>query len=129
MREALKPGDDDEDPAVAIAREHASYILGTMVGLRELSGFAQGYTGYQGPAGAGMFASAGRLVQQTQQALKAEGSEGLDEAFWKALNDTAGILFHYPAAQVGRTIDGVAALTEGKTENPVALLGGGPKDE
>ena len=48
---------------------------------------------------------------------------------WKALNDTAGIVLHYPANQTRRTLEGMIALMEGTTKNPVALLVGPPKDE
>jgi len=113
---------DDEDPLEGLVRHNLSYLMGTMLGLRELSGAVEGYFGYEGPAGARVFASSTRLVKQVEQGE-------LDAAFWKALNDTAGAVFHYPAGQVRRTLEGMAALMEGRTENPVALLTGPPKDE
>jgi hypothetical protein len=53
----------------------------------------------------------------------------LDAAFWKSINDTAGILFHYPANQMRRTLEGMMALMEGKTENPAVLLTGPPRED
>jgi hypothetical protein len=35
-----------------------------------------------------------------------------------------GITLHLPSAQANRTIDGVMALSEGETENPMAILTG-----
>jgi hypothetical protein len=35
-----------------------------------------------------------------------------------------GVLLALPSAQVNRTIDGIVALQEGKTDNPAALLFG-----
>jgi hypothetical protein len=39
------------------------------------------------------------------------------------------VLFHYPAAQVDRTWRGIAALANGTTSNPMAVLAGPPKKE
>jgi GNAT superfamily N-acetyltransferase len=123
LREAIKPDsdeDDDENLALELAREQAAYIMGTMVITRELSGVVGGGYGYEGPAGARAFSSASRLVQQVEQGEP-------DAAFWRSLNDTAGAVFHYPAGQTKRTIEGFAALVEGKTSNPFALIAGAPK--
>jgi hypothetical protein len=116
--------DELEDPEFAkqLALETGAYMAGTMVGARELGGFLQGYADYDGPAGARGFASAGRLVAQVRQGEA-------DAAFWRALNATGGVLFHYPAAQVDRTWRGIAALANGTTSNPMAVLAGPPKKE
>ncbi len=122
LRQALRPGDDeDEDLAAALAFENASYIAGTMLGLREVSGALAGSFGYEGPAGARAFASLARLGQQTRQGEA-------DAAFWRSLNDVAGVILHYPAGQAKRTIEGVAAWAEGRTSNPAAVLTGPPRD-
>jgi len=119
LRQALKPGDDDESLSEGLIRENLSYIMGTILGVRELSGTVQGYFGYEGPAGARAFATAARLLKQVEQGEA-------DAAFWRALNDLAGILFHYPSGQTRRTIEGVAALAEGTTSNPGAVVVGAP---
>lgn len=122
VREALRPnGDDDEDKnlAVELAREQASYLLGTMMITRELSGVVGGGYGYEGPAGARAIVSASRLLKQVEQGEP-------DAAFWRSLNDTAGAVFHYPAGQIKRTVEGFAALLEGRTSNPGALISGAP---
>jgi len=121
VRQAMRPGDPEDEDALAwsLLTENLSYLAGTMLGLREISGTLQGYYGYEGPAGARFFAALGRFGQQVKQGE-------LDTALIKAFNDTAGILLHYPAGQVRRTLDGIAALAEGKTANPMAIITGPP---
>jgi hypothetical protein len=121
---AIGGGDDDKDNsnvAVKLARAHLAYLAGTMVGIREVSSAIQGFYGYSGPAGGRFFAdvaSAGRQISQGQ----------VDGDLLKALNSVGGSLFHYPALQVQRTVDGVAAIAEGRTKSPAALMFGGPKE-
>lgn len=112
---------DDEELAKKLAAENAGYLLGLMVGTREIGAAALGFSGYEGPAGARFFAVAGKFGNQAAQGE-------LDAGFWKSLNDTAGIVLHYPAGQVRRSVEGFNALVEGKTINPLALLLGAPKE-
>jgi hypothetical protein len=121
MREVLVGGDDDDDIWKRLLRENMAYLLGSMVGLREVASAVQGYTGYEGPAGARIFASLGKLVKQVQQGEA-------DAAFWRSLNEAAGIMLHYPAGQAKRTAEGFAAMMEGRTKNPVALIVGPPRE-
>ena len=119
MYEALKGECDDlECVADKVGKDQIAYMLGTLVGLRELGGVISGYD-YRGPAGARFFAEAGKLYKQIKQG-------DADAAFLRALNRTAGILFHYPAAQIDRTVSGMVSLWEGKTGNPGALVAGPP---
>jgi hypothetical protein len=46
----------------------------------------------------------------------------VDAALLRSANQLAGTLFHYPASQVQRTVEGAYALAKGKTKNPVALF-------
>lgn len=118
-------GDDEEWTAAEFARGVASYMMGTVLGLRELAGAVQGYAGYQGPAGTKGFTDASRLIQQSGQYIGSGfDAEQLDAAFFRSLNDTAGALFHFPAGQVRRTVEGFSALAEGRTENPLVLVTG-----
>jgi hypothetical protein len=121
VREAMRPAsdDDDRDLWVEMAKEQASYMLGTLLITRELSGAVQGY-GYEGPAGARALSSAAKLMKQVEQGE-------LDPAFWRTLNDTAGAVFHYPSGQIKRSVEGFAAIIEGKTSNPGALISGAPR--
>lgn len=127
IRNGLKgEAPDDDETFLALLAENASYLAGTMLGFREVAGALQGTTGYEGPAGARAFASMARFGVQLRQ-VAADGAEALDAPFWKSLNEVGGILFHYPASQVNRTIGGYTALMEGKTQNPMALLVGAPR--
>ena len=71
------------------------------------------------PAGLRFFAELAKLGQQV-------GQGEFDMAAFKAANNTAGVLFHYPAGQVNRTVEGAAALIEGRTDNPLAVIAGPP---
>lgn len=112
--------EDEEELMEGLVRENLAYLSGTMLGLRELGGTIQGFQGYEGPAGARGFAALARFGAQVQQGEA-------DAAFWRALNDSAGILFHYPAGQVRRTIEGSVALAEGDADNPLVVVTGPPR--
>lgn len=123
LRDALKGQDDEDEYLKNILSEMVGYPLGMFVGLRELAGAAQALAGvggpfnYGGPAGLRVIGEMERLAKQIDQG-------DLDLALFKAANNTAGILFHYPAGQVNRLVEGAAALIEGKTNNPLAPLAG-----
>jgi len=122
MKHALVGNDDDDDKFwTGMIRENVSYMFGLMIGLREFGSVIQGYQGYSGPAGVRFFSEVAKLMKQVEQGE-------VDGAFWKALNGTAGILLHYPAGQVRRTVEGFNAIVEGQTKNPMALLVGPPKE-
>ncbi|NYT44606.1 hypothetical protein H0A64_07170 [Alcaligenaceae bacterium] len=125
LRAAIK-GDDDE-LAKQLAEEQIDYLMGLFVGVREVSSavkFATGVGnpafGYTGPAGTRFFSEITRLGQQI-------GQGDLDTALLKATNNVAGLIFHYPAGQVQRTVDGIAALIDGRSANPMAPLVGVPR--
>jgi len=54
------------------------------------------------------------------------GQGEADEGLFKRLNSLGGILFHYPAVQVQRTVDGMKELSEGRG-NLLSLFFGKPK--
>jgi hypothetical protein len=117
-------GDDDnlEEFVVDAGREMLSTAMNTMMYLRELTVLVgEGTRGYEGPAGTRAIQTLTRLGQQIKQLE-------LDEALEKQLFAAAGILFRFPASQVQRTIDGIAALEEGETSNPAAILFGPPRE-
>ena len=126
MKAALKGDDDPEKLAKQLASDQLQYMLGTVVGLREVGGAMQALTGlpgydYQGPASLRLFSSLSKLSKQLSQGE-------VDAALLKAANEVGGILFHYPAGQINATIEGLVALSEGKTQNPGALVVGPPRD-
>ena len=124
IRNAVKGEDDEDKYAKAIASELVGYPFGMFVGVRELAGFAQLAAGvgnpglgYSGPAGLRFFSEMNKLGQQV-------GQGELDWALFKAANNVGGLLFHYPAGQVNRAVEGAAALIDGDTDNPLAPLVG-----
>lgn len=124
IRNALKGEDDEDEYAKAIAGELVGYPFGMFLGVREIaeaaklaSGLGNPGLGYSGPAGLRFFSEVNKFGAQI-------GQGELDWALFKAANNVAGILFHYPAGQVNRMVEGTAALIDGKTENPLAPLVG-----
>lgn len=124
LRAALKGGgDDDDDLTDKIIQDQMSYLFGLVVGLREIGGVF-GQFGYGGPAGLRFFSELAKLGKQIDQG-------DVDMAAFKALNSTLGILLHYPAGQVNRTVEGVAAINDGRVEGLAILpaLAFGPPRE
>jgi hypothetical protein len=124
IRNATKGEDDEEEYMKAIAGELVGYPFGMFLGVREMAeavklavGLGNPGIGYSGPAGLRFFSEVYKLGQQA-------GQGELDWAFFKAANNAAGILFHYPAGQVNRLVEGVVALMDDKTDNPLAPLVG-----
>lgn len=112
---------DEECLARKLAKDQVTYVMGTIVGLRELQAMFQPY-GYGGPAGARAISEVTKLGQQVAQGE-------IDEAFLRAANKTGGILFHYPAGQIDATARGVTALATGETERITAIGFGPPVNE
>lgn len=120
IKHALKGGDDDDDKfAKKLVAENVSYLMGLMIGTREVGAAMAGSMGYQGPAGARFFADIGKFAKQVDQGEA-------DEAFWRSANELGGVVFHYPASQIDRTVRGIYELSEGRTDNPLAILAGPP---
>jgi hypothetical protein len=118
LKEALRGSDgDDDDWPEKLAREQASYLLGMIVGVRDLGAAVQGFD-YSGPAGLRFFGEFAKLAKQAEQGEA-------DAALFRALNQTAGVLFHYPAGAVQRLVDGYAAWQDGEAE-PQAMVFGPP---
>jgi hypothetical protein len=117
LKEALRGSDDGDDWPEKLAKEQLSYLMGQIVGLRELGAALQGFD-YSGPAGLRFFSEFAKLGKQAMQG-------DVDAAFLRALNQSAGILFHYPAGAVQRAVDGYAAWQDGEA-GPGAMLFGPP---
>lgn len=115
LKDSLR-GDEEDDWTKAMLAEIASYIANMFIGFRELSGIIQGFYNYGGTSGARVFAEAGKLIKQISQGE-------IDKALLKSLSSTAGILFHFPAAQVQRSVEGWIAFTEGKAGIQALIFG------
>ncbi len=125
LRASLTPGVDKENDLSDLAKKliaaNLSFMMGQMVFLRELSDAAQITVGvsmyqmdYKGPTGVRLLSDATSLAKQVNQGE-------FDDAFRKAMINTAGSLFGLPSAQINRTITGTQALVEEKTANPLSI--------
>lgn len=130
LKDALTPSDDDDDYwrklPQRLAEDQLSYFMGSMVGVREFSEIAKISTGgkafgYTGPSGVRKI---GDVIKFAEQVSQGE----FDTAFRKTAINLLGDLSGAPSAQINRTIDGIDALIEGKTSNPLAPLTGFSKN-
>jgi hypothetical protein len=120
IQRAIGGGDpDDEKLLLKLAGEQLGYLSGGFIGFRELGSMFSGFQGYEGPAGARVYSSIIKFFKQV-------GQGEIDEALIKAGNGLGGILFHYPATQVQRTVEGMKELSDGRG-NLLSLLFGKPK--
>lgn len=124
LAEALKGGGDDWDDPEKMARKlfewQASYLLGLLVGIRELGALAQGFD-YRGPAAFRPVVDLGNLVAQIRQ------SE-VDGPAIRAAISTLGSVFGIPSTQINRSIRGWEAFMEGDAPASAVLFGPPPKD-
>ena len=114
-------GTDEDELIDKLIKEQVTYVLGTMVGLREFATAFDPRFGYSGPAGARFFSEIVKLSKEVSQG-------DIDDGLRKAAISTGGMLLHFPAGQLNRIIDGITALQEGKTSSPAAIIFGPPKD-
>lgn len=121
IRGACDGGSDLECMGKKLVEDEATWLLGTMVLVRELGGALQGFAGYGGPAGVGFFSQASKLVVQAEQGEP-------DRAMWKALIGTLGTAFHKPAVFLNRILDAYLDAEEGKNVRPLAPLFGQDPD-
>jgi hypothetical protein len=111
---------DEEELIDKMLREQLTYMMGTMVGVREFATIFDPRFGYSGPAGVRFIAEVERLGNQISQGE-------LDAALRKSAVNVGGMLLHFPAGQVNRIIDGIYALEEGEAESPAVVIFGPPK--
>ena len=127
LKEVLTPdGEDKEEKdlgkvAAQLTRAEVEYLLGMFVYVRELQGVSGmidgGMRGYEGPAGL-------RGIVTIQRAAQQAGQGEFDRGFRRSAVDLLGIGLGLPSAQINRTIDGLEALSEGETENPLSAVMG-----
>jgi len=129
LKNALTPDVDDEEPdlekiAQDLIAEELAFLMGTMVVVREfqliadkVTGREAGGRGYEGPAGL-------RGIGETMKFFTQASQGEFDRAFRKSAVNMLGLATGLPSAQINRTLDGIEALAEGETENPLAPLTG-----
>lgn len=133
---ALGGGDEDEDLgelATTLAGANLSYLMGSLVGVREFSGAVQGYTQYEGPPGTMIIGSsistATQLWQVGEEAVSGgDVSSQLDEPLMDSAAETTGILFHMPLPGLLKSAKGAHQMMMGETKNPSVLVTGPKKD-
>jgi hypothetical protein len=125
LKSVLMPGGGDEWDLEKLSKrllaEEIDNLMGLMMVVREFSEAAKTISGandlgrdYTGPAGLRMISDVGKLAQQAHQGE-------FDTGFRKAAINVTGDMFGLPSAQLNRTITGVQALQDGKTNNPMAI--------
>lgn len=119
VKSMMDKDDDKEGWMTKLGKEHLSMGVGTMVGVRELSGALAGTYNYRGPAGAMGFAALSNVIAQAKQGE-------IDAALLKATSQAAGIWFHLPTLQAQRMIEGLMYYTGRRDANPAAILFGPP---
>lgn len=117
-RGTAREGDDPKEWAKKLAADHLQYLLSTMILGRELSGGTDGFS-YQGPAGT---RGLGALSDLVGGAFGKVGDSKAEKSAAVAL----GILFHLPAVQVQRMIEGYQWSQENHVNPAVPLLFGKP---
>lgn len=106
---------NDQELGKRFLQDQAGYIAGSVPVLREAAPIAIGRD-YSGPAGLRFFSAAASVGKAAWQG----------KMDWHDLNQAAGILFHYPALQLQRTIDGLEALMGSDRGTPLSPLFGPP---
>ena len=134
IKEAITAGGDDDDDTSVLAQmpgEVVSFALSQLVGVREMAAGVRYVTDtsagadafmfdYSGPAGLRFFAEFGKLMKQVAQGE-------LDAPAMKAALNVAGLVTGVPTAQLARTLEGAAAMADGETDDPRALITGKPR--
>lgn len=123
IKHAIRGG-DDRDIEEKLLKDVAFDPFGGFMVARDITDAAKFGAAYRGPAGFAFATEFGDFFAQAAQAVD-EGET--DEAFWRSLNDTAGIYFHYPAKQLDATIRGLFGIAEDGAGIGSALLGPPPK--
>ena len=120
---ALMRGDacwEEGDCARELAQAQLGYTLGTVVGVRELSGVAQGYD-YAGPPVGRVIVDLGRLGTQVKQGE-------VDEAATLSVVRLFGTALGIPTVQIIRSWRGWNAWAEGDAPPTSILMGPPPND-
>lgn len=128
LKAAVSPDEEDEEAlAKKLVADQISFLLGLMVGVRELTVGTQALAGveqfggaYAGPAGVRFFNEFAKFGKQA-------GQGELDEALFRSGANLFGIVLHLPTGQAVKTVEGTVAILEGDTQDPRALLTGPPR--
>lgn len=122
VMELLKGGGDDdpEEWAKKLVEWQASYLTGTMLGLREISGMFAGFD-YSGPPVGRVIGDIGKAGTQIAQG---EADEALGLSIVRLFGSALGV----PTVQIIRSWKGWQAWSEGDAPPTAVLLGPPPQD-
>ena len=130
IKESLIAGEEEDDFEEKLAKMTVSAtienVLGQFIIFRELgnsvSSAATGETafGFKGTSALSPIANATKLVGEADDIMAGEA----DASTLRAAVSFVGSLTGLPSAQINRTIKGIEALEDGKTDNPAAVLTG-----
>ena len=122
LMELLKGGGDDdpEEWAMKLVKWQASYLTGTMLGLREISGMFAGFD-YTGPPVGRVIGDIGKAGTQIAQG---EADEALGLSIVRLFGSALGV----PTVQIIRSWKGWQAWSEGDAPPTAVLLGPPPQD-
>jgi hypothetical protein len=119
------PGGEDKEPedvAAGLLADQVGFLLGQMLGFREIQQVGYAAMGkpqgdYGGSVGTRIFSDMLKLAKQV-------GQGEMDDALRKAVVNAVSDFARLPGAQINRTITGAEAIYEGETMNPAALVFG-----
>lgn len=111
---------EEGDCARELAQDQLGYTLGTVVGVRELSGMAQGYD-YAGPPVGRVIADLGKFGKQVKQGE-------MDEAAALSAVHLFGTALGIPTTQIVRSYRGWQAWADGDAPPTSILMGPPPKN-
>ena len=103
-----------------LPNEVLKFGLGLFAGARELQWVFDEYKNYSGPGGYRKLEDIGKAMDKLRGVVTGEGE--MDAAFWKAINNAAGLTFGYPSGFLNRSVEGAKALYEDETDNPLVLI-------
>ncbi|CAB4124954.1 hypothetical protein UFOVP66_45 [uncultured Caudovirales phage] len=119
-------GDSGDDRLKKFAKKYGAdqvaFFFGQLIVFRELQNIVEAVAGtpngaYSGPSGMRGIVDVLKLAKQIGQGQN-------DIALWKSAISVTSDIFRLPGGQINKTLGGAAALAQGKTRNPAALIFG-----
>jgi hypothetical protein len=119
-------GDSGDDRLKKFAKKYGAdqvgFFFGQLIVFRELQNIVEAVAGkpggdYSGPSGMRGIVDVLKLAKQIGQGQN-------DIALWKSVISVTSDIFRLPGGQINKTLGGAAAMAQGKTRNPAALIFG-----
>lgn len=123
----VTPSGDSSDErlkkfAKKFGADQVGFFFGQLIVFREWQNIVDALAGtpngeYSGPSGMRGIVDVLKLAKQIGQGQN-------DIALWKSVISVTSDIFRLPGGQINKTLGGAAALAQGKTRNPAALIFG-----